>query len=94
MSCTLRNFKPRVHVIITIMTLLNTQTIVTFILFSLEAILHYNIGRNTVGNFRLYMPDLQDSIKIFGVVALFSMLSSVTTKYIEGKQEQEQGKTN
>jgi hypothetical protein len=50
---------------------MDTQTLVTFFLFSLEAYLHFIIGRGKV-----VIPGPGECVKIFGTVFVFSLLST------------------
>lgn len=61
--------------------------IVTFILFFIEALLHFNVGcrsnddkcesRKSINlGFHLYMPDKQELIEIITILTIFSTLNS------------------
>ena len=55
----------------------------TFIMFSIEAILHYNIGKN--GMTSLVMPSLVDIVKLAVVVGIFSLLSTILSSFIQNQ---------
>jgi len=58
-------------------------TITTFILFTLEAIIHYNIGRSKGDTkFKLYLPTFSEMLKISGTVLIFSILNGCITHMI------------
>ncbi len=69
---------------------MSNQTIVTFVLFSLEAYLHFVIGRG-----QLALPTLDEAIKIFSTVFIFSLISTRVTEWMtrsaKGKSEREHG---
>mgnify|MGYP001555409750 CR=1 FL=1 len=55
----------------------------TLTVFSLEAILHYNIGKNgdrEKGKF--YFPNSEEFIKLIGVVVVFSYINGVVVSKI------------
>lgn len=62
----------------------NSSDVVIFLtvcfFFTLEAILHYSIGKT--GNFSLVFPPFKDFIKIVTVVVVFSFLSTVVQNMI------------
>lgn len=47
------------------------STLVTWIFFSLEAFIHYSLGKD-----KLEAPSVAEIFKIFGVVLVFSLLAS------------------
>ena len=53
----------------------------TLFIFVIEAIIHYNIGRNHLTRFE--MPNLYDIIKIVIVVAFFSLLNTLLISYLD-----------
>mgnify|MGYP001156865242 FL=1 len=60
-------------------------TIVTFMVFFIEAMLHYNIGINrgkSLLNFCLQMPALRDMIKIIIILAFFSTINGIIVHYV------------
>ena len=60
-------------------------TIVTFMVFFIEAMLHYNIGINrgkSLTNFCLQMPALRDMLKIVIILAFFSSVNGVIVHYV------------
>ena len=54
----------------------------TMFIFAIEAILHYNIGRNDLT--KIELPDLQDTIKILCIVGFFSLLNTFLINLLEG----------
>ena len=59
----------------------------TFIMFSIEAILHYNIGKN--GMTSLVIPSLVDFVKLAVVVGVFSLLSTILSSFIQNQLDYE-----
>lgn len=59
----------------------------TFIIFSLESFLHYNIGKN--GLKRLNIPTALESCEILGVVFLFSGINAILSKFIYNYKEKQ-----
>ena len=57
----------------------------TFIIFTLEALLHYNIGRNGLTAFSC--PSFDEVLKIIGVVAFFSAINSFIINKLEKNQK-------
>ena len=62
---------------------------VTVVFFSLEAIMHYSIGKSSerrggVGRIKLHFPSFADFRKILLVVIIFAALASATSAAIEG----------
>jgi hypothetical protein len=53
----------------------------TMFIFAIEAILHYNIGKNDLTNIEI--PDLVDTIKILAVVGFFSLLNTFLINLLE-----------
>ena len=58
----------------------------TFVLFLLEAILHYNIGRyeESVG-IKFYLPDMKEFIALVAVLIVFSVANSLCSNYLAKK---------
>lgn len=57
--------------------------IVTFCLFTIEALLHYNYGYDLDSEKRIFVfPDTKTLLKILGTVFIFSLLNSKIVKYI------------
>ena len=52
----------------------------TFIVFTCESFLHYNIGKN--GLTTLQLPTLIEAVEIIGVVLVFSSINALLSKYI------------
>jgi hypothetical protein len=67
---------------------MNTKTLVTvstFVLFSLEAYSHFLIGKNSnlpKEKKGLFFPTFGESVKIFGIVAIFSFLNGAVVEYL------------
>lgn len=69
-------------------------TFITFILFFMEAIIHFNIGKKTITKPQkhkfitiykglvIHIPDRIEFVKIFLTVLLFSSISGVVSAYI------------
>lgn len=57
--------------------------IITFCLFTIEALLHYNYGKNEETNTKFHFPHREDMIQIIITVALFSLLNSYILKYLD-----------
>ena len=57
------------------------NTIITFLTFFLEALLHYNIGKSGRITFR-YFPHFKELWKIAMVVGFFSLLSQVAANIV------------
>ena len=53
---------------------------VTFVLFYIEAMIHYNIGKN--GKPYFILPDKKELIHIAYIVLIFSILSGIISSYI------------
>jgi len=58
-----------------------TSLLVTAIFFTLEALIHFNIGKSGHISLRL-LPDRKELIRIISVVLLFSLLSAATTELL------------
>lgn len=56
--------------------------VVTICFFYVEALLHFNMGKNN-GKISLALPPLKENFKILGIITFFSFLSSTTTYYLE-----------
>jgi hypothetical protein len=56
--------------------------IVTFCLFTIEALIHYNYGVNKENN-KFVLPDTVNFLKIISTVFLFSILTSLVVRIIE-----------
>ena len=63
----------------------------TFIVFSLESFLHYNIGKN--GLTKINIPTTLETCEIIGIVLLFSGINAVLSKIIYNYKK-EQSVTN
>jgi|TARA_R110002074_G_scaffold112908_2_gene241348 tetrahydromethanopterin S-methyltransferase subunit D len=66
--------------------LLNTKeiisTLITIIFFTIEAILHYNIGKT--GNISFFhFPKMKEALKILFTIVIFATASTLVTHYIE-----------
>ncbi len=71
-------------------------TLITFILFFIEALIHFNIGANGTdsgnspshkywnisSNLKIHIPTTSEFIKIFFTVLLFSSMSGIAAGYI------------
>ena len=55
--------------------------VVTTCFFYIEALIHFNMGKN--GKISLTLPPLKENFKILGIITFFSFLSSTTTYYLE-----------
>ena len=53
---------------------------VTFIFFFIEALIHYNIGKNDK---KVCFPNTMDLFKIIGTIVLFTILSTITINYCQ-----------
>ena len=54
---------------------------VTSFFFLIEALLHYNMGKN--GKFAISIPDKKSVCKILVIIFFFSFLSSATMYFLE-----------
>jgi len=59
------------------------QFIVTFLFFLCEALLHYHIGK--YGTIGLAIPKLNEFGLIISIIAFVTLLSTVTTKFINNR---------
>ena len=59
----------------------------TFIVFSLESFLHYNIGKN--GLTKINIPTTLETCEIIGVVILFSGINAILSKFIFNYKEKQ-----
>jgi hypothetical protein len=69
-------------------------TFITFCLFFMEALIHFNIGKNTITKpdehkyitiykgLVIHIPDKIEFVKIFLTVLLFSSISGIISAYI------------
>ena len=71
-------------------------TLITFFLFFIEALIHFNIGKkskiekqtqthnflNIANLFSIHIPDKSEFIRIFVTVLLFSIISGFSSSYI------------
>ena len=66
--------------------LLNTKeiisTLITIIFFTIEAILHYNIGKTGTISF-FHFPTMKEALKILFTIVIFATASTLVTHYIE-----------
>jgi hypothetical protein len=53
--------------------------IVTFCLFSIEALLHYNYGKE---DNKFHLPNKETMLQIFVTVSIFSLLNSYILHYL------------
>jgi len=56
--------------------------VVTVCFFYVEALLHFNMGKNN-GKISLALPPLKEHFKILGIISFFAFLSSSVTYYLE-----------
>ena len=55
----------------------------TFVLFLLEALLHYNIGRyEEAEGIKFYFPDMKETIALVAVLIVFSVANSLCADYL------------
>jgi hypothetical protein len=59
----------------------------TFIVFSLESFVHYNIGKN--GLTKINVPNSLEACEIIGVVLLFSAVNAFLSKIIFNYKEKQ-----
>ena len=59
----------------------------TFIVFSLESFLHFNIGKN--GLTKINIPTALEACEIIGVVLLFSGINAFLSKFIFNYKEKQ-----
>lgn len=67
-------------------------TFITFIIFFMEALIHFNIGKNGEGKsheyikvsdqIKIHIPDKDEFFKIFKTVLFFSSLTGLLSAYI------------
>lgn len=53
--------------------------LVTFVLFTIEALLHYNYGHEAE---KFVFPDMKTFIEMISIVFIFSLLTSYTVKFL------------
>lgn len=58
--------------------------IVSFIVFTLEAFIHYNIGKTSKVTLDFEIPTFKEFLHIIGVVAIFSFINSVVIRGVSG----------
>ena len=72
------------------MPTVETRDIVTFLVvtffFTLEAMLHYAIGKT--GRYTLVVPTIKDFLKIVSVVLTVALVSTVVTRVIDSYFEE------
>jgi hypothetical protein len=56
--------------------------LVSFVLFTIEALIHYNYGKEET---EFQYPDTTTFLKIISTVFLFSILTSITVRIIKEK---------
>ena len=55
----------------------------TFILFLMEALLHYNIGRyEEKDGIIFYLPDMKETVALVAVLLVFSIANSLCANYL------------
>ena len=60
--------------------------VTTFVLFLLEAIIHYNIGRYDENDgIKFYLPDKKEFIALVVVLIVFSVANSICANYLSKK---------
>ena len=59
----------------------------TFIVFSLESFLHFNIGKN--GLTKINIPTTLEACEIIGVVLLFSFINALLSKFLYNYKEKQ-----
>ncbi len=60
-------------------------TVVTFVLFFIEALLHFNIGKNDYNkeiSMKVTLPTKKELACIIAVLAIFSLLNGVISQFI------------
>lgn len=67
-------------------------TFITFIIFFMEALIHFNIGKNGEGKsheyikvsdqIKIHIPDKDEFFKIFKTVLFFSCVSGLLSAYV------------
>jgi hypothetical protein len=72
-------------------TLFIIITFITFIIFFLESLIHFNIGKNGNSthkyiqfsdNIKIHIPDKNEFFKIFITVFIFSSISGLLSAYL------------
>ncbi len=73
-------------------TLFILITFITFIIFFMEALIHFNIGKNGVNktheyirvsdDIKMHVPDKDEIFEIFITVLIFSSISGLLSSYI------------
>jgi hypothetical protein len=73
-------------------TLFILITFITFIIFFMEALIHFNIGKNggnktheyirVSDNIKIHVPDKDEMLEIFITVFIFSSISGLVSSYI------------
>ena len=59
----------------------------TFVLFTTEALLHYNIGKNADSkSYHIYCPSLHEFFKICLVVFIFSVLNTIIVNFLSKRK--------
>ena len=72
-------------------TLFILITLITFIIFFVEALIHFNIGKNggnktheyirVSDNIKMHVPDKNEFFEIFITVLIFSSISGLVSSY-------------
>ena len=67
-------------------------TFITFIIFFMEAVIHFNIGKNgehkqheyirVTDQIKIHIPDKDEFLKIFKTVLFFSTMTGLLSAYI------------
>ena len=60
-------------------------TMVTFVLFFIEALLHFNIGKNDHNqkiNFKITLPTKKELCCIVAVLTIFSLLNGIISQWV------------
>lgn len=73
-------------------TLFILITFITFIIFFIEALIHFNIGKNGVNktheyirvsdDIKIHVPDKNEFFEIFITVLIFSSVSGLVSSYV------------
>jgi hypothetical protein len=73
-------------------TLFILITLITFIIFFMEALIHFNIGKNggnrthkyiqVLDDVKIHVPDKNEFFEIFITVLIFSSISGLLSSYI------------
>lgn len=56
-------------------------TVITFIIFFIEAMFHFNIGKGGKGGIIFHIPNTEESVKIGLIVLIFSAINTYIVKY-------------